>query len=600
MNRTAGGHGHGRLADFTRDGRVLSLAVLALFVGALSAVIGRLLLYLIGLITQLAWYGRVGGELTSPAHHALGGWAVLVPVAGGLVVGIIARYGSEKVRGHGIPEALEAILIGKSRMEPRVAVLKPLASAVAIGTGGPFGAEGPIIMTGGAAGSVLAQAFHLSAAERKTLLAAGAAGGMSAIFGTPVAAVLLAVELLLFEWKPRSFVPVAVASATAAALRPALFGPGAMFTVPAHAALSGSGLAIAAVVGLGAGLAAVLLTVTLYAVEDLFRRLPVHWMWWPALGGLAVGIFGLVDPRVLGVGYDLIDGLLRGNLVGAAVAGLLVGKALVWTVALASGTSGGVLAPLLIIGGALGAAVAPWLPVGDPGLWAALAMAALMGAAMGAPLTALVFMAELTGDAHLLPGLLVACFAGALVTALLLRRSMLTEKLARRGHHLTREYVTDPLETTRVAQVMDPSPALLPATTTLGQLRARLAAADPALGGHQGWAVVDAAGSLVGVITRGDLHRFAANDEAPLGDVCSHPALVTHPDATTHEAVAHMLHADVGRLVVVDPADPERVVGYFGRSSVLMARRRWLEEERQRERRWSFGARSSTRGESAG
>src|SRR5215471_14237399 len=342
-----------RLADFTRDRRVIVLSWMALIVGVLSALVAYALVWLIASITNLAFYQRFSPVFQSPDQHHLGYYVMFVPAIGGLIIGFMARFGSEKIRGHGIPEALEAILFGRSRMEPKVAVLKPLSSAISIGTGGPFGAEGPIIMTGGAVGSLFAQMFHLSPAERKTLLVAGAAGGMSAIFASPVAAVLLAVELLLFEWKPRSFIPVALAAATAGALRIPLMGGGPIFPVTPHAALGTEGLVLALVVGIIAGLASGVLTTLVYAFEDLFTKLPIHWMWWPAIGGLFVGIGGYIDPRVLGVGYETIHGLLRGELIGPLVAGLLIGKALVWSISLGSGTSGGVLAPLLIMGGAL-------------------------------------------------------------------------------------------------------------------------------------------------------------------------------------------------------------------------------------------------------
>jgi H+/Cl- antiporter ClcA len=347
-----------RLADFSQSSRIVRLSAMALVIGAASALVAAGLARLIALITNVAYYGALSGAPRSPAANHLGIFAVAVPVLGGLIVGLMARFGSEKIRGHGIPEALEAILIGQSRIEARVAVLKPLSSDIAIGTGGPFGAEGPIIMTGGAFGSLFAQLFHLSAAERKTLLVAGAAAGMSAIFATPLAAVLLAVELLLFEWKPRSFIPVALASIVAAVLRVPLLGAGPVFAVVPHATPGAAELASAFGVGVAAGLLSAAATVTLYAVEDLFARLPIHWMWWPAIGGAFVGAVGLLDPRILGVGYGTIHALLRGEIVGAAVLGLLLAKVIAWVVALGSGTSGGVLAPLLIIGGALGALVA--------------------------------------------------------------------------------------------------------------------------------------------------------------------------------------------------------------------------------------------------
>ncbi|MGH9764962.1 MAG: chloride channel protein, partial [Blastocatellia bacterium] len=414
------------LADFTTDTRVLLLTGMAVLIGAISAFVAYALVWLIGAITNLSYYLRLSSSFASPNLDRLGYWSVLVPVAGGLIVGLMAYYGSEKIRGHGIPEALEAILIGRSNIEAKVAVLKPLSSAIAIGTGGPFGAEGPIIMTGAAFGSLFAQFFDLSAAERKTLLCAGAAGGMAAIFNAPFAAILIAVELMLFEWKPRSFVPVAFAAVVASAMRIPLLGGGAIFAVQPHLPLSGKGLLICLVVGLIAGLASIVLTNLVYGFEDLFRRLPVHWMWWPTIGGLFVGIGGLVDHRVLGVGYDVIHGMLDNKIVGFAIIGLIIGKALVWSIALGSGTSGGVLAPLLIIGGALGILESHFIPMGDPGTWAMVSMAAVMGGTMGAPFTAIAFTVELTHDVNMLPAIIVTCIASHVVTVLKMKRSILT------------------------------------------------------------------------------------------------------------------------------------------------------------------------------
>ncbi|HET9725882.1 MAG TPA: chloride channel protein, partial [Gemmatimonadales bacterium] len=352
---------------------------MAAVVGVISAFVAVVLVWLIGSLTNLFYYHRLSSALVSPAGNQLGVWAVLVPVAGGLIIGLMARYGSEKIRGHGIPEAMEAILIGRSRMSAKVALLKPLSSAISIGSGGPFGAEGPIIMTGGAFGSLFAQAFHLSASERKTLLVAGAAGGMAAIFATPLAAVLLAVELLLFEWKPRSFIPVAAAAAVAGAVRVPLLGAGPIFPVTPHASLAWEELLLALAVGIAAGFASGALTWLVYTAEDLFAKLPIHYMWWPVIGGLFVGLGGLAFPRALGVGYDTIADLLNGHLIGEGLLGLAITKAIIWAIALGSGTSGGVLAPLLIMGGSLGAIEAHWIHAGDTGLWAMISMAAIMG-----------------------------------------------------------------------------------------------------------------------------------------------------------------------------------------------------------------------------
>jgi H+/Cl- antiporter ClcA/CBS domain-containing protein len=559
---------------------------MAVLIGAVSALVADVLVWLIAVITNLAFYQNFSSVFQSPEHHRLGYMVVIVPVVGGLVIGLMARYGSEKIRGHGIPEALEAILFGRSRMSPKVAVLKPLSSAISIGTGGPFGAEGPIIMTGGAVGSLFAQLFHLSSAERKTLLVAGAAGGMSAIFASPVAAVLLAVELLLFEWRPRSFIPVAVAAAVAGALRVPLMGAGPIFPVTPHSALGGGGLLAAFAVGIVAGLASGGLTTLVYAFEDLFERLPIHWMWWPAIGGLFVGVGGLIEPRVLGVGYDTIHGLLRGEIVGAALIGLLIGKSLVWSIALGSGTSGGVLAPLLIMGGALGAFEARFIPAGDASLWAIISMAAMMGGTMRSPLTAMVFTLELTHDLNLLPGLLVGSIAAHALTVLLLRRSILTEKVARRGYHVTREYSVDPLTALRVEEVMDRDVPTVPASMKVSELSDRIARHDPRLTRRQGIPILDDEGRLVGIITRGDvlraLERGADGDPTVL-DAGSASLIVTYPDEVLQEAVVKMLRADIGRLPVVDRKDQRRLVGYLGRAGVMAARVRQHEEEYVRE-----------------
>lgn len=581
-----------RLADFTRDKRIIILSLMALVVGALSAVVADALVWLIAVISNLTFYQTFASKLISPAGHHLGALVILMPALGGLVIGLMARYGSEKIRGHGIPEALEAILFGRSRMSPKVAVLKPLSSAISIGTGGPFGAEGPIIMTGGAIGSLFAQLFHLSPAERKTLLVAGAAGGMSAIFASPVAAVLLAVELLLFEWRPRSFIPVAISSAVAAALRVPLLGSGPIFPVAEHAPLGAEGLIFALIVGIVAGLASGLLTTIVYACEDLFQKLPVHWMWWPAIGGLFVGVGGWLDPRVLGVGYDVIHGLLRGELVGAVAIGLLIGKALVWSIALGSGTSGGVLAPLLIMGGALGAFEAHWIPVGDAGLWAMVSMAAMMGGTMRSPLTAMIFTLELTHDLNLLPALLVACIAAHALTVLLLRRSILTEKVARRGYHITREYTVDPLAVMRVGEVMDRNVPTILASMKVTELSDRIAHRDPRLTSRQGTPIVDDEGRLVGIITRGDVVR-ALEEQGANGmtvlEAGSRELIVAYPDELLYEAVSKMLRNDVGRLPVVKRENPRELLGYLGRSAIMSARLKQHEEEHVREPGWLTG-----------
>jgi H+/Cl- antiporter ClcA len=435
---------------------------MAVFIGAGASLLAVFLLRAIAFSTNLFYYHRLSLAPVGPAGSPLSPWIMpLVPVAGGLVVGVMARYGSDKIRGHGIPEAIEAILLRGARVDPKVAVLKPLSAAVAIGSGGPFGAEGPIIMTGGAFGSLVAQWLHLTDAERTTLLVAGAAAGMSATFAAPIAAILLAVELLLFEWRPRSLVPVAASSIVAGALRILWLGAGPLFSVDLHSAIpTGQALLVAAPLGILVGLASAGLSRLMYGLEDGFEhvcgRLRIHWMWWPAIGGVGIGVGGFFFPRGLGVGYDNIAELLRGNAPVALLLGLLLAKSLMWAFSLSSGTSGGVLAPLLMIGAALGESLAylAHLPVETQALWALMGMGAMLSGALGVPLTAILFSLELT---HALPALLplsLACVAAYLATSLLMPRSILTEKLSRRGYHLSREYGVDPLEMISVTEVI--------------------------------------------------------------------------------------------------------------------------------------------------
>lgn len=557
--------------DFTTDRRVLVLAVMALVVGTGGALSAWVLINLIALVTNAVWLFKISVEPLSLGTLARSPWMVAAPIIGGIVIGLMARFGSEKIRGHGIPEAIEAILIGGSRMSPKVAILKPLSSAISIGTGGPFGAEGPIIMTGGAIGSLFAQFFHMSAAERKTLLVAGAAAGMTAIFGSPIAAVMLAVELLLFEWKPRSFIPVVIASCVSIAWRPLLIGSGPLFPAHFDMQMSWWGIPLAACLGILSGLQSGLLTTLLYRIEDAFEKLPIHWMWWPALGGLVVGLGGLIEPRALGVGYDIISDLLNDHIVASAVLAILLVKAGIWLVALSSGTSGGVLAPLLILGGALGWLVGFVLP-GDPGFWALLGMAAMMGGTMRAPLTGTFFAIELTGDMQALVPLLAATVAAYAVTVLLLKRSILTEKIARRGQHITREYGIDPFELTRVADIMiakvDTLPATMPAGEALAQLTEKMDA-------HRFYPIVEADGRLVGMISRADALRWQHGTDLAgqtLYDLISDTSIpVAHPQDTVGRVADIMIQADTGRVPVVDERTGV-LIGLIARKDLLRLR----------------------------
>ena len=570
-----------KLGDFTSTPRMITISGMAVFIGLVSAFVALGLLRLIGLFTNLFFFGRWSSALVSPAGNHLGWLEILVPVAGALVIGVMARYGSERIRGHGIPEAIEAILIGGSRIEPKVAILKPLSSALSIGTGGPFGAEGPIIMTGGAFGSMIAQLFKLTSNERKTLLVAGAAGGMAATFAAPVASVLLAVELLLFEWKPRSLVPVALASVTAAAARRYIIGLGPLFPVPAHPVFIGpSGLLACALVGVLAGALSALLTLAVYAAEDAFRLLPIHWMWWPALGGVAIGLGGLIFPQALGVGYDTIAALLQGDVPLKMIVGILLVKSAIWAISLGSGTSGGVLAPLLMMGGALGGIEALFLPHEGAGFWPLVSMGAILGGTMRSPFTGVIFALELTHDVNMLLPLLLAVTIAHAFTVLTLRRSILTEKVARRGYHLSREYAVDPLEILFVREVMRSNIVALPARTTAHGFTAD----------HHGqtlYPVVDDHKHLVGVITRNHLRQVreaGGTAESTMAELARRNPVVAYADEPLRVVVNRMAETGLTRFPVVEHHDTRKLAGMISLADLLRARTRWLEEERHRER----------------
>lgn len=560
-----------RLADHSADWRMVLLAGASVVVGTGAAAGAWLLLRLIAFATNLFWFGRLSVSPVEIADARVGIGVVAIPVVGSLLIGLMARFGSEKIKGHGIPEAIEAILYGESRLSLKVAILKPLSSAISIGSGGPFGAEGPIIMTGGAIGSLFAQRFHLSAAERKTLLVAGAAAGMTGIFGTPSAAILLAIEVLLFEWKPRSFVPVVVATLVAFAWRPLLLGSAPLFpfiSAPVAAWWPTGGLALG--LGILVGLEAALLSALLYRVEDAFHRLPVHWMWWPALGGIVVGIGGLVDARVLGAGYANIQALLDGSLAVRVILALLVVKAIVWLVALGSGTSGGVLAPLLIMGGALGALLGQFLP-GLVGFWAMIGMAGMMSGAMRAPLTGALFAVELTGHFDALPATIAAATGAYAISVLIMRRSILTEKIARRGRHILQEYTVDPHEFLQAEQVMTPDPAVLPGAMSIKDAVAYFE--DGAA--HRTYPVVDDGGRLVAMVSRSDALRWQVEGELAETSLAEALSDASQPVAYVHSPIGEvadlMVESGVGRIPIVE-AGTDRLLGILSRHDLLKVR----------------------------
>ncbi|HET8603913.1 MAG TPA: chloride channel protein [Marmoricola sp.] len=577
------------LGDFSTTPRMLLITALALPIGAVAACVAWMLLKLIGLITNAIFYQRIDTSLVAPgAAHDNPAVILLAPVLGGLVIGLMARYGSEKIRGHGMPEAIEAILMGGSKVEPRVAVLKPISSAVAIGTGGPFGAEGPIIMTGGAVGSLFAQFLHLTADERKTLLVAGASAGMAATFNAPLASILLAAELLLFELRPRSLVPVTAAVAVATIIRGPLLGHGALFLNTAHLHITAPVYGLCVVSGIVSALLAVAATLLVYASEDAFRRLPVHWMWWPAIGGLIIGIGGLFEPKALGVGYDVIRSELTGTIALGTVVGILVVKTLIWSLSLGSGTSGGVLAPMFMIGGALGALETYIFPHVGPGFWALVALAGVLGGVMRSPFTGVIFSVELTHQyAALLPLIIGATTAYGL-SVLVLKRSVLTEKIARRGYHLSREYDVDPLEILFVSEVMSEDPVVFQEDLPVDQANEALASPED---DYSAWRqrlypVVDTEDHLVGVVRRGDLFAASTGGDTTMGlkQLMVTDPVVTHGDMTLRHVAGEMAVHGIDTMPVVDRLDGHKVLGIVSLPHLLEGRLRDQQEARERER----------------
>jgi H+/Cl- antiporter ClcA len=570
----------------TIDRRVVWMCGVAICIGVAGAIVAELFVRLIAFITNIAFYGRFSLEAVPPSQNHLGLLVLLIPIVGGVICGLMARYGSKAIRGHGIPEAMEQILTNRSRIPARITFLKPISAAVAIGTGGPFGAEGPIIATGSALGSIFGQICRVTAAERKTLLAAGAAAGMAAIFGSPVAAVLLAIELLLFEFRPRSIIPVAMASATAAGMR-FVFDPhrGPVFPMPdVHAAGIGA-MAFYIVLGAVMGLAAAAVIRIVYATEDAFEKLPIHWMWWPALGAIAVGVCGYFAPRTLGVGYGNISDTLKnnGDWPIKAVAFLCVMKFISWNISISSGTSGGTMAPLFTIGGALGQ-VLGWIGISlipaagiDLKVAGLVGMAAMFAGASRAFLASTVFAFEATEQPFSLLPLLAGCAASYLVASLLVKNSLMTEKIVRRGVAAPYDYTPDVLAQVTVRDVASKHVIALSVNQTLQQVRSWIAA-DGAEAQHQGFPIVDSTGVLVGVLTRRDVVSSKSADGTALKDLITRLPKFVYEDCTVRQAADHMVRHNIGRLPVMSHEKPPKLVGIITRSDILSAFKRGLDD----------------------
>ncbi len=583
--------------------RIFFVSTLALIIGLVSGLIAYLLLLLIALIGNLIFMGVISTDLSLVQFDNVGWLVIIIPALGGIVIGLMAKYGTPKIKGHGIPEAMEAVLTNKSKIHPRVAIFKPLSAALAIGTGGPYGAEGPIIQTGGAFGSILGQFVRTSAAERKVLLACGAAGGMAATFNTPIAAVIIAIELLLFEFKTRSFIPLVISSVMATAVHFVLIGSGPLFDMEAVNFGIPEGLPFYILLGIICGVVAVGFKRSFYWVEDQFEKIPVDHMWLPAIGGLGLGIIGFFFPVVLGVGYDTITGILNNNFTLSFLLVIMVFKSLALMVSLGSGTSGGLLAPMFMAGAALGGVYAmiwngliPGISLA-PGAYALVAMAAVFGTASRSTFALIIFAFEITQDYNSIIPLMIGCVIADAVGLLLMKNTIMTEKLERRGLNIHQDYEVDALYKMKVSEVMDPDAPTIPASMTLQDLATLIANHDPLVTRHQGLLIVDENEDLIGVITRSDvINNLDSDDLENLSvlDAGSSSPKVAYPDELVAEATERMASNQIGRLPVVERRNPKKILGYLGRASILEGRTRYFKEESQQEREWFKGPGSIT------
>lgn len=575
--------------------RIGLISGLAALIGIFAGIIAYILYDLIGLFTNLSYYHTWSFHFRSPGHTTLGPWVILIPVIGGVIIGFMAKYGTDKIKGHGIPEAMEAVLTSRSRIEAKVAILKPLSAAIAIGTGGPFGAEGPIIQTGGAVGSLVGQFISTTAAERKVLLACGAGAGMAATFNTPIAGVILAIELLLFEFRSRSFIPLVIASTLATSVRAVLLGQRSMFTMENTNFDVLHGLPFYLLLGVISGIAAIGFTKLLYWVEDQFDRLPISDLWHPAIGALGLGIIGFFVPRVLGVGYDTISDILNNDLALKLLILVAVFKALALVISLGSGTSGGLLAPMFMssaaMGGVFAIAVNHIFPSAhlSPGAYALVAMAAVFGAASRATFAFIVFAFEITRDYNAILPLMLCCVIADMIAIHYLPSSIMTEKLARRGLRVPDEFEAGAMKMVRVSEVMMKDVATIPQGMKVGELAERWSRRESSFDLAQGLAIMGSDGLLVGIVTQGDLLRALEADpkgEMTVLEAGSNKPIIAYPDEMVHDAMFRMLKQNIGRLPVVSRENPRQMVGYFNRSSLLNAWTRQMDEEGVREHGW--------------
>ncbi|QNF32594.1 chloride channel protein [Adhaeribacter swui] len=561
--------------------RLLLMAALAVLVGVCISFIAKLLVYLIDLVTNISFYGSFSVEPNSPAHHSLGAFVIVVPVIGGIIIGLMALYGSKAIRGHGIPEAMEQVLTNQSKIKPSITYLKPVSSAISIGTGGPFGAEGPIIATGGALGSTLGQLLNITHIERKILLAAGATAGMSAIFGSPIAAIFLAIELLLFEFSPRSIIPVALACITGAAGHHYLFESGPVFPIEKFITVpSNTALAAYSAIGILVGIVSVLVTKAVYWIEDAFEKLPIHWMWWPSLGGLVVGVVGYFAPRTLGVGYENITDILSGTMPLQIVLSLCFFKFISWAIALGSGTSGGTLAPLLTIGAATGALLGGLINYLFPGAGITLTLAALVGmsamfaGASRALLTSIIFAIETTAQSNALLPLLASCTASYFISFFLMENTIMTEKIARRGVKTPHSYEPDILEKTSIGQVIQENGLALSAENQIGEVREWLKKEQEDTNNY--FVIVNPDQSFKGIISSSNLFSNHHQPDTLVGTLIKRKPTSISIASSLRTAVEIMAKENVDVLPVVSKENT--LIGVLTYKDIIAAYKKNIEE----------------------
>ncbi|MGM5470051.1 chloride channel protein [Flavobacteriaceae bacterium LMO-SS05] len=553
--------------------RILTIASLAILIAICISFIAKALIYLINLITNVSFFGTVSLEHSSPADHILGPFVIVIPAIGGLIIGLMAYYGSKAIRGHGIPEAMEQILTNQSKIKPVITYLKPISSAISIGTGGPFGAEGPIIATGGALGSTLGQLLSITDNERKILLAAGATAGMAAIFGSPVAAIFLAIELLLFEFSPRSFIPVALACITGAAGHHFLFNSNVVFPIElAIQAPSNMALVFYSIMGLVIGLVSVGVTKIVYLIEDGFEKLPIHWAWWPAIGGLAVGIIGYFVPRTLGVGYYNIVDVLSGTMPFQILLTLCIFKFVSWAISLGSGTSGGTLAPLLTIGGAAGAIIGTFMIQWFPNSGVIIPLAALVGmsamfaGASRAFLTSIVFALETTGQSNALLPLLASCTAAYFISYVLMENTIMTEKMARRGVSTPLSYEPDSLEKLKVEQVFSDSGIIISEDNSIKEVREWFYQEQDYQSNY--FIISNNAGEYKGILNSATLFNKLYKEETLVGTLITHSKIYIKSSDTLRTAVEIMAKENIDVLPVISNNNKD-IIGVLSNRDVI-------------------------------